>query len=68
MEKSKLLTKEEEKHWLEPIVIDTEEDLDAFLDTLEKAAAAPKKDIKVNYKNVTDINEIKKIFNNMKGE
>lgn len=60
------LTSEEAKHWLEPIVIDTEEDLNALLDAMERAAAFEHKPIDVNYKTITDINEIKRIFNNLK--
>lgn len=56
------LTSEEKKHWIDPLIIDTEDKLIAFIDALEAAAAAPIKSIYVKYKNVTDKNEIKKIF------
>lgn len=57
------LTSEEKKHWIDPLIIDTEDELIAFIDALEAAAAAaPIKSIYVKYKNVTDKNEIKKIF------
>ena len=56
------LTSEEKKHWIDPLIIDTEDELIAFIDALETAAAAPVKSIYVKYKNVTDKNEIKKIF------
>lgn len=55
------LTSEEKKHWIDPLIIDTEDELIAFIDALE-AAAAPVKSIYVKYKNVTNKNEIKKIF------
>ena len=55
------LTSEEKKHWIDPLIIDTEDELIAFIDALE-TAAAPIKSIYVKYKNVTDKNEIKKIF------
>lgn len=60
------LTSEEVKHWIEPIIIDTKKDAEMFFDALEKAAAAKHKDIDVNYREVTDIDEIKRIFNQKK--
>ena len=56
------LISEEKKHWIDPLIIDTEDELVAFIDALETAAAAPVKSIYVKYKNVTNENEIKKIF------
>lgn len=55
------LTSEEVKHWIEPIIIDTEE-AEMLVNALEKAAAAPCKNIDVNYKEVTDAIEIRKMF------
>lgn len=56
------LTPEEKKHWIDPIIIDNEKDAEVFICALERAAAAPKKYIKVNYREVTDKDEIKKLF------
>lgn len=60
------LTSEEQEHWLEPIVIDTEEDLNALLDAMKRAAAFKHKPIDIDYKDITDIDEIKRIFYNLK--
>lgn len=56
------LTPEEKKHWIDPIVIDNKKDAEAFICALEMAAAAPKKHIEVNYREVTNKDEIKKLF------
>lgn len=56
------LTPEEEKHWIEPVIIDTEEEAEMLINGLERAAAAPHKDIDVDYKEVTDAIEIRKMF------
>lgn len=60
------LTPKEESIWIDPLVIETEEELTAFVDALEAAAAHPVKEIYVKYKNVNDKDEIKKIFENLK--
>jgi tRNA nucleotidyltransferase/poly(A) polymerase len=60
------LTPEEENIWIDPLIIETEEELTAFVDALEAAAAHPVKEIYVKYKNVNDKDEIKKIFENLK--
>lgn len=52
------LTSEEVKHWIEPIIIDTKKDAEIFFDALEKAVATKHKDIDVNYREITDIDEI----------
>lgn len=59
------LTSKERQHWIEPIVIDTKEDAGRFVQALEQAAAAPKKKVEVNYKEITDIDEIKRIFHKL---
>ena len=60
------LIPEERRKWVNPIVIDTEKDAEMFIQALERAAAAPKKHITIDYKEITDINEIKRIFHNLK--
>ena len=57
-----VLSKEEKAKWIDPIYIDTEEKAEILVNALEKAAAAPCKNIDVNYKEVTDAIEIRKMF------
>lgn len=57
-----ILSKEEKTKWIDPIYIDTEEEAEILVNALEKAAAAPCKNIDVNYKEVTDAIEIRKMF------
>lgn len=56
------LSKEDKAKWIDPIYIDTEEEAEMLINALEKAAAAPCKNIDVNYKEVTDAIEIRKMF------
>lgn len=56
------LSKEEKAKWIDPIYIDTEEEAEMLVNALEKAAAALGKNIDVNYKEVTDAIEIRKMF------
>lgn len=53
---------EDEAKWIDSIYIDTEEEAEMFINVLEKAAAAPCKNIDVDYKEVTDAIEIRKMF------
>lgn len=53
---------EDKAKWIDPIYIDTEEEAEMFINALEKAAAAPCKNIDVDYKEVTDAIEIRKMF------
>ena len=46
-----------------PWVIETEEELENLIQAMRKAAAAPTKNVTVVYRNVTDEDEIKQIFN-----
>ena len=57
-----VLSKEEKAKWIDPIYIDTEEEAEILVNALEKAAAAPCKNIDVDYKKVTDAIEIRKMF------
>lgn len=57
------LAPEERRKWIDPIVIDTEEDAEKFIQALERAAAAPTKNVTVVYQDVVDGDEIKQIFN-----
>ena len=57
-----VLSKEEKAKWIDPIYIDTEEEAEMLVNALEKAATAPYKDIEVDYKEVTDAIEIKRMF------
>ena len=57
-----VLSKEEKTKWIDPIYIDTEEEAEMLVNALEKAAAAPCKNINVDYKEVTDAIEIRKMF------
>lgn len=56
------LSKEDKVKWIDPIYINTEEEVEMLVNALEKAAAAPCKNIDVNYKEVTDAIEIRKMF------
>lgn len=56
------LSKEDKAKWIDPIYIDTEEEAEMLVNALERAAAAPHKDINVDYKEVTDAIEIRKMF------
>lgn len=56
------LSKEDKIKWIDPIYIDTEEEAERLINALEKAAATPCKNIDVNYKEVTDTIEIRKMF------
>lgn len=56
------LSKEDKIKWIDPIYIDTEEEAEMLINALEKAAAAPCKNIDVDYKEVTDAIEIRKMF------
>ena len=56
------LSKEDKIKWIDPIYIDTEEEAERLINALEKAAAAPYKNIDVDYKEVTDAIEIRKMF------
>ena len=53
---------EEKAKWIDPIYIDTEKEAEMLVNALEKAAAAPCKNIDVDYKEVTDAIEIRKMF------
>ena len=57
-----VLSKEEKAKWIDPIYIDTEEKAEILVNALEKAAAAPCKNIDVNYREVTNAIEIRKMF------
>lgn len=57
-----VLSKEEKAKWIDPIYIDIEEKAEMLVNALEKAVAAPCKNIDVNYKEVTDAIEIRKMF------
>lgn len=56
------LSKEDKTKWIDPIYIDTKEEAEMLVNALERAAAAPHKDINVDYKEVTDTVEIRKMF------
>ena len=56
------LSKEDKIKWIDPIYIDTKEEAEMLVNALERAAAASHKNIDVNYKEVTDTVEIRKIF------
>lgn len=56
------LSKEDKIKWIDPIYINTEEETEMLINALEKAAAAPCKNIDVDYKEVTDAIEIRKLF------
>ena len=56
------LSKEDKIKWIDLIYIDTEEEAEMLVNALEEAAAAPHKNINVDYKEVTDTVEIRKMF------
>lgn len=56
------LSKEDKIKWIDPIYIDTKEEAEMLVNALERAAAAPHKNINVDYKEVTDTVEIRKMF------
>ncbi len=57
------LSDEDKAKWIDPIYINTEEELDRLVAALEKAAEKKQKEIKVDYEEITDPNEIKEMFN-----
>ena len=57
------LSKEDKAKWIDPIYIDTKEEAEMLINALERAAAAAShKNIDVDYKEVTDAIEIRKMF------
>lgn len=59
------LSKEDKAKWIDPIYIDTKEEAEMLINALERAAAAAvasHKNIDVDYKEVTDAIEIRKMF------
>lgn len=56
------LSKEDKTKWIDPIYTDTKEEAEMLINGLERAAAAPHKNIDVDYKEVTDAIEIRKMF------
>lgn len=57
------LSKEDKAKWIDPIYIDTKEEAEMLVNALERAAAAAShKNIDVDYKEVTDAIEIRKMF------
>ena len=56
------LSKEDKVKWIDPLIIDTEEEAAALLDAMEKATAAQRKEIQVKAKEIKDPEEIRKIF------
>lgn len=59
------LSPEDRKKWIDPLVVDNQEDAELFINTLESAAAAPYKKVDINYNEITEPVEIKKIFNSL---
>ena len=57
------LSDEDKAKWIDPIYINTEEELDMLIAALEKAAEKKQKEIKIDYEEITDPNEIKEMFN-----
>ena len=57
------LSDEDKAKWIDPIYINTEEELDRLVAALEKAATKKQKEIKVDYEEITDSNKIKEMFN-----
>lgn len=57
------LSDEDKAKWIDPIYINTEEELDRLVAALEKAAKKKQKEIKVDYEEITDSNKIKEMFN-----
>lgn len=56
------LSDEDKAKWIDPIYINTEEELDRLVAALEKAAEEKQKEIKVDYEEITDLNKIKEMF------
>ena len=56
------LSKEDKAKWIDPIYIDTKEEAEMLINALERAAAASHKNTDVDYKEVTDAIEIRKMF------
>lgn len=56
------LSKEDKTKWIDPIYIDTKEEAEMLINGLERAAAASHKNIDVDYKEITDAIEIRKMF------
>ena len=58
------LSKEDKAKWIDPIYIDTKEEAEMLINALERAAAAvaSHKNIDVDYREVTDAIEIRKMF------
>lgn len=59
------LSPEDRKKWIDPLVVDNQEDAELFINTLERATVAPHKEVDVNYNEITDSIKIKKIFNSV---
>lgn len=57
------LSDKDKAKWIDPIYINTEEELDRLVAALEKAATKKQKEIKVDYEEITDSNKIKEMFN-----
>lgn len=57
------LSDKDKAKWIDPIYINTEEELDRLVAALEKAAKKKQKEIKVDYEEITDSNKIKEMFN-----
>ena len=57
------LSNKDKAKWIDPIYINTEEELDRLVAALEKAATKKQKEIKVDYEEITDSNKIKEMFN-----
>ena len=57
------LSDKDKAKWIDPIYINTEEELDRLVAALEKAAEKKQKEIKVDYEEITDSNKIKEMFN-----
>ena len=56
------LSDEDKAKWIDPIYINTEEELDRLVAALEEAAGKKQKEIKVDYEEITDSNKIKEMF------
>ena len=56
------LSDEDKVKWIDPIYINTEEELDRLVAALEKAAEEKQKGIKIDYEEITDSNKIKEMF------
>ena len=56
------LSDEDKAKWIDPIYINTEEELDRLVAALEKAAEEKQKGIKIDYEEITDSDKIKEMF------